>query len=75
MHIFHLKNHPVIAHIKNTDLKENPKEKRPDCSGTIERDILKKVEYWHIVYNNLTFASIPKWEENKIVFICLKPKL
>ena len=45
MYIFHLKNPPVMAHIKNTDLKENPKEKRPDCSGTIERDILKKVEY------------------------------
>lgn len=39
--IFDLKNPPVIAHIKNTDLKENPKENRPDCSGTIERDILE----------------------------------
>ena len=33
---------PIIAHIKNTALKENPKENKPDFSGTMERDMLVK---------------------------------
>ena len=38
-----LKKPPIMAHIKNTVLKENPKENKPDISGTIERDILKNL--------------------------------
>lgn len=37
-----LMNPPIIAHIKNTALKENPKENKPDFSGTMERDMLVK---------------------------------
>ena len=38
-----LKKPPIIAHNKNTALKENPNENNPDFSGTIERDMLIKI--------------------------------
>ena len=38
-----LKKPPIIAHIKNTALKENPNENNPDFSGTMERDMLIKI--------------------------------
>ena len=37
---------PIIAHIKNTALKEKPTEKKLDLAGTIERAMLKII--WHV---------------------------
>ena len=43
LNILDLKKPPIIAHIKNTALKENPNENNPDFSGTMERDMLIKI--------------------------------